>query len=109
MEVNNMIKLESDGHLRTLLEEEDVILLFSANWCPDCRVIEPVLPEIEDKFNEWTFVYVDRDQFIHICSEYDVFGIPSFIAFRDGEETGRFVGKQRKSQEEIEDFIRNAS
>ncbi|WP_187954808.1 thioredoxin family protein, partial [Bacillus subtilis] len=54
-----MIKLESDGHLRSLLEE-DVILLFSANWCPDCRVIEPVLPEIEDKFSEWTFVYVDR-------------------------------------------------
>ncbi|SIE49450.1 Uncharacterised protein [Mycobacteroides abscessus subsp. abscessus] len=33
------------------------------------------------------------------------FGIPSFIAFRDGEESGRFVSKDRKTQEEIENFI----
>ena len=37
--------------------------------------------------------------------ELDVFGIPSFIAFEDGRELGRFVSKDRKTQEEIEQFI----
>lgn len=81
------------------------IFLFSASWCGDCRVIEPVLPEIEAKFPEFTFVYVDRDQFIDICAENDVFGIPSFIAYGEGKELGRFVSKDRKTQQEIEDFI----
>ena len=34
-----------------------------------------------------------------------VFGIPSFIAFNDGKETGRFVNKDRKTKQQVEDFI----
>ncbi|MBX0359073.1 thioredoxin family protein [Halobacillus sp. Nhm2S1] len=100
-----MITLESDQQMKELQNKESVIFLFSADWCPDCRVIEPFLPELEDKYPDWTFVYVDRDQFIHICAENDVFGIPSFLAFKDGEEVGRFVSKDRKTKEQIEDFI----
>ncbi|OZI12774.1 thiol reductase thioredoxin [Bacillaceae bacterium SAS-127] len=81
------------------------LFLFSADWCPDCRVIEPILPEIEAKYSEFTFVYVDRDQFIDLCVEMDVFGIPSFVAFDQGQELGRFVSKDRKTKEEIEQFI----
>lgn len=81
------------------------LFLFSANWCPDCRFIDPFLPEIEKKFNEFTFVYIDRDEHIDLCVELNVFGIPSFLGFKDGEELGRFVSKERKTQEQIEEFI----
>lgn len=109
MEVDILITLESDQHLKELIEHQSVILLFSADWCPDCRVIEPFIPELEDQFNDWSFVYVDRDQFIHVCAENDVFGIPSFVAFRDGDEVGRFVSKNRKTKEEIEEFLSKVS
>jgi thioredoxin-like negative regulator of GroEL len=102
-----VINLESDQQMKDLTAKESVIFLFSADWCPDCRVIEPFLPELEEKYSEWTFVYVDRDQFIHICAENDIFGIPSFLAFKNGEEVGRFVSKDRKTQEQIEAFITN--
>ncbi|MBN8236971.1 thioredoxin family protein [Halobacillus kuroshimensis] len=104
-----MITLESDQQLKELIENESVILLFSADWCPDCRVIEPFLPELEEKYSQWTFVYVDRDQFIHVCAENDIFGIPSFLAFREGGEAGRFVSKDRKTKEEIEAFLTKVS
>lgn len=81
------------------------IFMFSANWCPDCRVIDPILPEIEEKYKEYTFIYVDRDDFIDLCIQLDIFGIPSFIGYQDGQELGRFVSKDRKTQEEIENFI----
>ncbi|SEI06570.1 Thioredoxin [Halobacillus karajensis] len=100
-----MLTLESDQQMKDLTNNESVIFLFSADWCPDCRVIEPFLPELEEQYSDWTFVYVDRDQFIHICAENDVFGIPSFLAFKEGEEVGRFVSKDRKTKEEIEEFI----
>ena len=83
------------------------IFLFSANWCGDCRFIEPFMPEVEEKFNDYTFVHIDRDKFIDTCIELDVFGIPSFIAFENGKELGRFVSKDRKTQEEIEHFIQS--
>jgi thiol-disulfide isomerase/thioredoxin len=88
-----------------LRNDGQTIFMFSANWCGDCRVIEPVLPEIESKFKEYTFIHVDRDQFIELCQQLDVYGIPSFIAFENRKELGRFVSKDRKTQEEIEGFI----
>jgi len=100
-----MKNLESMEQFEQLHNEGKSILMFSAGWCPDCRVIEPVLPEIEKKFSEFTFYHVDRDQFIELCQQLDVYGIPSFIAYDNGKELGRFVSKDRKTQEEIEGFI----
>ncbi|WP_065408747.1 thioredoxin domain-containing protein [Pseudobacillus wudalianchiensis] len=100
-----MKKLASMEEFKQLRESGKHIFLFSADWCPDCRVIEPVLPEIEEKYNEYTFIYVDRDDFLDLCISMDIFGIPSFVAFQNGEELGRFVSKNRKTKEEIEQFI----
>ncbi|MGC8228826.1 thioredoxin family protein [Pseudobacillus badius] len=100
-----MKKLASIEEFQQLKESGKQIFLFSADWCPDCRVIEPVLPEIEEKYNEYNFVYVDRDDFLDLCISMDIFGIPSFVAFDSGKELGRFVSKDRKTKEEIEQFI----
>lgn len=100
-----MKKLETIEQFETLRNSGKSIFLFSADWCPDCRVIEPFLPEVEQKYDEYTFVYVDRDEFIDLCIELDVFGIPSFIAYENGQELGRFVSKDRKTREQIEQFI----
>ncbi|MDN4526573.1 thioredoxin family protein [Fictibacillus fluitans] len=81
--------------------------VFSADWCPDCVFIKPFLPELEQEFSEFTFVYVDRDELIELCQELDIFGIPSFVAFQDGKEIGRYVDKDRKTKEQISSFINN--
>lgn len=101
-----MKTLETVNEFNDLINKENIIALFSADWCPDCRIIEPILPEIEQDFPEYTFVLVDRDQFIEICQQYDVFGIPSFIAFKDGKEADRFVSKDSKTKDEIIEFIK---
>ncbi|MBE6185044.1 thioredoxin family protein [Heyndrickxia ginsengihumi] len=100
-----MQQLKSVEEFNELKNKGQHIFLFSADWCPDCRFIEPFLPEVEEQFSEFPFVHVDRDKFIDLCGELDVYGIPSFIAFRDGKEIGRFVSKDRKTREEIEKFI----
>ncbi|WP_223595687.1 thioredoxin family protein [Neobacillus bataviensis] len=100
-----MKHLESIEEFEQLRDNGKTIFMFSALWCGDCRFIEPALPEIEAKFTEYTFIHIDRDQFIDLCQQVDVFGIPSFIAYENGKELGRFVSKDRKTQEEIEGFI----
>ncbi|MFC4321119.1 thioredoxin family protein [Litchfieldia salsa] len=101
-----MKKLENLSQYEELLQTEKVVLMFSADWCPDCRVIEPILPEIEEEFNEFQFYYVDRDQFIELCQSLEIYGIPSFVAFDKGQELGRFVSKDRKTKEEIVEFLK---
>lgn len=100
-----MKNLESMEQFEQLKEQGKTIFMFSAEWCGDCRFIEPALPEIEENFKDFTFIHVDRDQFIDLCQQVDVYGIPSFIAYENGKELGRFVSKDRKTQEEIEAFI----
>lgn len=104
-----MKKLETIEQFEQLKNGDRVIFLFSADWCPDCRVIEPFLPTLEEEFSEFEFIYVDRDEFIDLCSELDIFGIPSFVAYSEGAETGRFVSKNRKTKQEIEEFINSLS
>ena len=102
-----MKNLETMEQFESLKNNGKHIFLFTAGWCPDCRVIEPILPEIESKYEEYEFISVDRDDFIDLCIQMDVFGIPSFVAFDNGEELGRFVSKNRKTKEEIENFIQS--
>ncbi|AXI09739.1 thiol reductase thioredoxin [Oceanobacillus sp. 143] len=104
-----MKQLESIEQYNELVQNENVIMMFSADWCGDCRYIEPELPEIEKAFPEYTFVHVDRDKFIEICQEHGIMGIPSFLAYKDGKEAGRFVSKDRKTKEEITSFIEGLS
>lgn len=81
-----------------------VVLFFTAGWCPDCRFIKPAMPEIERDFSDYTFYEVDRDENIDLAAELNVFGIPSFIVYDNGKEIGRFVNKDRKTKQQVEDF-----
>lgn len=99
-----MIELQSKEQFEEL-KEGNTVFLFTADWCGDCMFIKPFMPEVEEKYSQYTFVSVDRDQFIDVCQEMDVFGIPSFIVFEQGLETKRFVSKDRKTQQQIEEFL----
>ena len=83
------------------------VLFFSADWCPDCRFIKPFMPAIEDDFSQMTFLAIDRDENMDLARELDIFGIPSFVVYKDGKEQGRFVNKDCKTKEEVEKFLTN--
>lgn len=102
--MNKLIKIDT---LETFekIKNENAIILFTANWCPDCLFIKPFMDDIVDANPEFTFYVIDRDEMIDLCKDLDILGIPSFLAYRNGEEIGRFVSKLRKTKEEIQAFI----
>ncbi|KRM68137.1 thioredoxin [Apilactobacillus ozensis DSM 23829 = JCM 17196] len=102
-----MEKLEkmSLEQLKNKIQNGQYVLFFSADWCPDCSFIKPALPEIEKDYSDYQFLSVDRDENIDLTAELEVFGIPSFIVFKDGKETGRLVNKDRKTKEQVESFL----
>lgn len=92
-----------DGYQNAIKNKS--IILFTATWCPDCMFIKPFIGEIVDKYSEYTFYCINRDNMLDLCQELDILGIPSFVAYNEGREIGRFVSKLRKTKEEIVSFI----
>ena len=105
-----MENIKDIDHFNSKIEsEKPVCALFTADWCPDCQVIKPVMPELEKEFSQhFDFISVDRDPFLDLCQELNIFGIPSFVVFQNGFETDRFVSTARKNRDEIDSFLRKA-
>lgn len=102
--------VHKEAELRTIIQQtRPVVIVFKAAWCGDCRFIEPFMPDVENKYaDQLDFIEVDRDEMPNISEEWNVLGIPSFITFKNGQETIRFVSKLRKTQQEIEEFLDRA-
>ena len=65
------------------------------------------MPDIETEHSDYTFIRVDRDEFMELAREWDIFGIPSFVVIDDGKELGRLVNKNRKTKAEIDAFLKS--
>lgn len=97
----------SDDQLLSKIGDGKVVLFFTASWCPDCQFIKPALPEIEHDFADYTFYAVDRDENVDLAAALNIFGIPSFVVYDGGQEVGRLVNKDRKTKQQVEDFLSN--
>ncbi|CDN42179.1 MULTISPECIES: co-chaperone YbbN [Paenibacillus] len=108
--VIDMRKVTTDEQFRETVASSGVtVAVFKTTWCPDCHFIDPFMPEIEQNYaGRIEFIEIDRDDLPELCSELNILGIPSFIAFREGKEVIRFVSKLRKSRDEIEQFLGRA-
>lgn len=101
------IKALTEDKLQEITKSGRVVLEFSAVWCPDCRFLDPFLPEIEKDFSEAKFYKIDRDDSIDVAKKLMIMGIPSFVVYQDGKEIGRLVNKDRKTKDEVEKFLRS--
>lgn len=102
-----MEKLINADDFSTSIDKKDIVVaLFRVEWCPDCHFIDPFIDDVLEKFkHKLTAFNIDKDNFPLIANKYNVNGIPSFVAFKDGIEIGRFVSRSRKTRDEIEEFF----
>ena len=90
-----MISPKSYEEMATYLEKpEKVVFFFTANWCPDCQFIYPVMPEIEAENPEFTFARVDRDDFMEVEQRWNIFERFCHLRFALGKcSSGRCLGE----------------
>jgi thioredoxin-like negative regulator of GroEL len=101
--------IQTEQEYDQIVQQGLVVAKFSADWCKDCKYIDPFMPELEEKYkDQMTLIHVDRDTLIEVCEKNNVFGIPSFIAYKNGQEIARFVSKLQKTKEEIDQFLNRA-
>ena len=101
-----MNEIKSLEQFYTVVEQTpQVIVYWYTKWCPDCFATKPHLPRLEQEFSDIEFYAMDRDVDINLAKHLEIFGIPSFLYFINGEEAGRYVDKKRKSYDQIKTFI----
>ncbi|AMA73055.1 MULTISPECIES: thioredoxin family protein [Aneurinibacillus] len=105
-----MQEIKTAEQFREAIQSDELtVAKFYTDWCPDCHRIDPFMPEVEEAYKDKvTFISVDRDAFPELSEELNIFGIPSFVAFRNGREIVRFVSRAGKTREEIETFLNRA-
>ena len=75
------------GGSKTLLVD------FSADWCPPCKLMEPVLKNLlTNNKGKFTLLKVDGGRDQDILKEYKVTALPVFIIFKDGKQVWRKDG-----------------
>lgn len=105
-----MEKITSEAEFQVSIQSPRLtVAVFKADWCGDCKFIDPFMPEVESKYEgRLTLAEVDVDKVGDVSQQQNIMGIPSFVAYTDGRELVRFVNKFRKSREEIESFLDRA-
>lgn len=82
-----------------------VLVEFGADWCPPCRVIEPVLSAIAaERAGALTVATINADDDPGIASRYGILGLPTLIMFEGGVPVMQVTGARPKSklQKEID-------
>jgi thioredoxin 1 len=79
-----------------------VLVDFWAPWCGPCRVVHPILEEIDAERDELTVLSLNVDDNQQTAGRYEVLSIPTMILFRNGAEAKRVVGALPKRRLEAE-------
>jgi thioredoxin 1 len=76
-----------------LKSEQPVIVDFTADWCPPCRVLAPVYAALGQEYTgKVRFTSLNIDANPEISARYGVQGVPTLIIFAQGQEVTRLVG-----------------
>lgn len=76
-----------------------VLVDFWAEWCGPCKMIAPILEELEQEYiGKVKIVKMNVDENPQTPAKYSIRGIPTLILFKDGSVEGTKVGAHPKLQ-----------
>jgi thioredoxin 1 len=74
-----------------------VLVDFTADWCPPCKMVAPVLEEIAtEQAARLKVVSIDVDENPVTASHYGVMSMPTLTLFIDGQVVAQTVGAKPK-------------
>ena len=94
-----MAKIATNTNFDELLQEEKLVIVdFWATWCGPCRMLSPLLDEVEAEMEDKVeVVKVNVDDADEIAMRFRIMSIPTLLFFKNGEMVDRSVGAMPKS------------
>lgn len=93
-----MVKDINSNELPQLVANNRVVFIDCyANWCQPCKILGPILKELDEKFQDkgLKVVKIDVDQNKEFSAENQISGIPTVFVYSGGKRV-RFDGNGQK-------------
>lgn len=76
-----------------------VLVDFGADWCPPCKMIDPIVDQITEEYaGKLRVVKLNTDTNPDMIQRYGIMGLPTLILFKNGEAVERVTGFKPKNQ-----------
>ena len=83
----------TENKFEDVINENKLVLIdFYAQWCPPCKMLAPILEEVQKNIQDVLIVKIDVDQNENISRKFKIMSIPNMILFKDGEVVESVVG-----------------
>ncbi|MFG2792984.1 thioredoxin [Streptomyces sp. NPDC048419] len=99
---------DEDFTAEVLRSDLPVLVEFTADWCPPCRQMGPVLRALAtEEADRLKVVQLNVDSNPTTTNAYKVLSMPTFMVFRAGEPVRSMVGARPKRRllEELADVL----
>lgn len=89
-----------------LNSDRPVLVEFVANWCGPCRLISPAIDWVSQEYKEkLTVVKIDHDANPRLIDKYKVYGLPTLILFKNGEEVAESRREGAITKVKIKEYV----
>ncbi|MEK4138224.1 thioredoxin family protein [Kurthia sp. FSL E2-0154] len=85
--------------------DQKVLVKFYASWCPDCTRMNMFIDPIIEKYTQFDWYELNRDELPELAEKYDVMGIPSLLIFQNGEKLAHLHSANAKSPEQVTEYL----
>lgn len=100
-----MLKHANESNFNEMTGKGLVLVDFFATWCGPCKMLGPVLEDMDSDRDSIDIVKVDIDESMNLARQYGIMSVPTLVLFKDGQVVAQTSGFQPK--ESIQQFIDN--
>ena len=102
------MEILNEKNYKEKTEKGLVVVDFFANWCGPCRMMSPILEDVQKDMGEKVKIYkVDVDESENLARQFGIMSIPTILIYKDGEIVNKHIGLWMKDSmvEELNEHI----
>ena len=103
-----MMKVVNSNEFKSEIEKDMVLVDFFAEWCGPCKMISPILDELQAEFEDKiNIIKVNVDNSMDIAEQYNISNIHALVLLKKCKKLQRLIGFSPKQviKENIEKHL----